>query len=598
MESRQIWEHFLKNESVTKKEDLKEDIITSWYYCKDNNVNPYSGVAKDVLDLSTLEQKRKENEMLLQLARPHIQQLQEFLKGWRYITTITDRDGYILLEQGEKTVSMEANKINFTEGSKWVESEVGTNAIGLALRLKKSISVMGYEHFSVASQQWNCTAAPIFDHNNEVISIFNVSSLYRSINYNYILACVQLAANSISLAWKNQMEQDVKFLKQSEWSDEGISIVCTFNDVICSLPNKLLPAYQEYIGHSITTFSRETNIDVARSQIPIIHKERMIGYRVPITIPEKETSVYFRGIKGTSTAFQKVLDKVKKVAPKGTAVHLFGETGSGKELIAHAVHENSNYANGPFITVNCGAVPESLLESEFFGYESGAFTGANHKGNKGKLEQADGGTLFLDEVEEMPPSMQVLLLRAIQERAITRIGGTETIPLNFRMITASNEDIRELVKQGKFREDLFYRIYVFPITIPPLRERKEDIKYMIQDYLRKSNWFPSWHLRLEKIFMEAEWKGNVRELYNALERCEILYGDEVPTDAAIMELVSILEPVSLKEKNAEDYRFTERIEIEKIKEELIHQTGNVPAAAEELGMSRATLYRKIKKYNL
>lgn len=598
IESRQIWEYFLKNETVTNKKALKEDIITSWHYCKNNDVDPYNGVANDILDTSTLERKQKENELLLQLAKPHIQQLRNFLKGWLYITTITDREGYILLEQGEQTISKEANKIKFSEGSKWVESHVGTNAIGLALRLQKPISVKGYEHFAVASQQWNCTAAPIYDQHSKVIGVFNISSLYKSINYNYILACVQLVANSISLAWKKQVEQDIKLLKQSELNNNEDCILCTFNDVICSLPKRLLPEYKEYIDSPIKNLTQETNINIARSKVPIIWKDRLIGYRVPIKIPEKEKAVYFKGVKGTSSAFQQVLEMVKKVAPRKTSVHLFGESGSGKELVAHAIHDNSNYANGPFLSVNCGAIPEGLMESELFGYEAGAFTGANQKGSKGKLEQADGGTLFLDEVEEMPTSMQVQLLRALQEKTIIRIGGQEPIPLNFRIVTASNEDLRKLVIEGKFREDLFYRIYVFPITIPPLRERKEDIKYMIHDYFRKNNWFPSWHARLEKIFTEATWPGNVRELYNTLERCEILYENEIPTDAALNDLVSTLKSASLAETDEETYSFTEQIEMKKIKEQLIQHGGNVSAAAYKLNMSRATLYRKMKKYNL
>lgn len=598
MESRQVWEQFLKNESVVENYDMKKEIISSWHYCKGNDVNPYDGTANRVLDEATLTKKQKENKLLLQLAKPHITQLQDFLKGWRYITTITDRDGYILLESGERSIRQEANKINFTEGSKWVEGEVGTNAIGLALRLQEPMTVMGYEHYSKASQQWNCTAAPIFGHDGEIIGAFNVSSLYRSINYNYILACVQLAANSISLSWKKQIEQDMDILKQSSWTGEENNIVCLFNDVICSMSKKLYPAYRQFIGKSITTLTQETDVTLVGSHISITYEGRVIGYRIPVSIPEKQATVYFRGVIGTSNVFQTVLNKVKKVTNKATAVHLFGETGSGKELIAQSLHENSLYADGPFLTVNCGAVPENLMASELFGYEHGAFTGASHQGNKGKLEQADGGTLFLDEIEEMPLSMQVLLLRALQDKKITRIGGNKEIPLDFRIITASNEDIRDLVKQGEFREDLFYRIYVFPITIPPLRERKEDIKYMIQQYLRTNNWYPSWQAHLEEVFTEAVWKGNVRELFNALERCEILYREEIPTKKELIELVSVLDPVVSEEEDANSYRFTEKIEMENIKQELIQQAGDVPATAKALAISRATLYRKMKKYKL
>jgi len=578
--------------------DLDEEILASWHFCKSNEVDPYNGVANEILNTSKLKEKVEENELLLQLAKPHIKQLTDFLKGWRYMTTITDQNGYILFEQGERTVSREADKIKFTEGAKWVESHVGTNAIGLALRLQKPISVKGYEHYSKASQQWNCTAAPIFDQNNKVIGVFNISSLYRSINYNYILACVQLAAESISLSWKKQIEQDMEFIRKSKYNQNKDTILCTFNGIICHLPNKLLPEYKSYINHHITNLSKDTNITITNSYIPIFKKERIVGYQVSVNIPEKKKEVYFTGVKGTSSSFQNVLDLVEKVATRKTSVHLFGETGSGKELVAHAIHNNSRYLNGPFLSINCGTIPKSLMESELFGYEAGSFTGAKQQGNKGKIEQANGGTLFLDEVEEMPLSMQVQLLRVLQDKSVTRIGGKNPIQLDFRIITASNEDIRELVKQGKFREDLFYRIYVFPITIPPLRERKEDIKYMIHGYFRKSNWFPSWHHRLEKIFEQAHWKGNVRELFNALKRCEILYDNEIPTDRELEEITSTISSPSSEQDVDETYSFTERLEMEDIKEKLIQAAGNVSEAADHLGISRATLYRKIKKYHL
>lgn len=598
VQSKQVWEYFLENQAVTKDNDLKEEIIASWHFCKNNEVDPYSGVANEILETSVFEQKLKENELLLQLAKPHIKQLTDFLKGWRYMTTVTDRNGYILFEQGERTVSHEANKIKFTEGAKWVESHVGTNAIGLALRLQKPISVKGYEHYSKASQQWNCTAAPIFDQNNEVIGVFNISSLYRSINYNYILACVQLAAESISLSWKKQIEQDIKFIEKNKSNYHEDSVLCTFNGIICQLPNKLLPEYKNYINHHITSIAHETNVTITNSYVPILKENRIVGYQVSVNIPEKKKGIYFKGIRGTSSTFQHVLDLVEKVAPRETSVHLFGETGSGKELIAHAIHDNSHYLNGPFLSINCGAIPESLMESELFGYEAGSFTGANQQGNKGKLEQSNGGTLFLDEIEEMSISMQVQLLRVLEEKSVTRLGGKKAIPLDFRIITASNEDIRELVKSGKFREDLFYRIYVFPVTIPPLRNRQDDIKYMIHDYFRKNNWFPSWHQRLEKIFEKAQWRGNVRELYNALKRCEILYENEVPANHELEELTSTIDSPMLNQDVEETYSFTEQLEIKEIKEKLLHQSGNVSAAADDLGISRATLYRKIKKYHL
>ncbi|KKE77918.1 sigma-54-dependent Fis family transcriptional regulator [Oceanobacillus caeni] len=602
--SKQIWQRFLYEGTIGLKEtNISSEIIESWQFCRNQNVNPYCGKAGKVLDLQSLKRKKKQNQLLLDLAKPHIEQLRDFLKGWRYVTTLTDCDGYILFEEGENTVKHAADKIYFIEGAKWGEKEVGTNAIGLALRLKKPITVKGYEHFSVASQAWNCTAAPIFGQDDNLIGVLNISSLYRSINYNYVLASIKLAADSISLDLKQQVQEDLELLIQPDFNSDQNAIICSTNEVIYSLPTGLSSTYHSLIGCTLSEFIKETDIQLSNLRIPIKNGNRIIGYRIPIEMPFKDSSTLnFKGVKGTSATFQKVLEDVKKVSATDTSVHIYGETGTGKEVISQTIHDNSSRSNGPFLTINCGALPEGLLESELFGYEPGSFTGANNKGYKGKLQQANGGTLFLDEIEEMSSSMQVSLLRALQQREITRIGGTGSIRLNIRIITASNEDIRKLVKEGKFRKDLFYRIYVFPIQIPPLRERKEDIKHFINDYCERERWFPSWIRRLEKIFMQGEWQGNVRELYNALERCKILFTNQTPNDEELLQLVSVLEPTSLSAKSQpkkiENYDVRTQLEIKRMKEALAKYNGRVSRAAEELNISRATLYRKIKKFNL
>ncbi|UUZ91782.1 sigma 54-interacting transcriptional regulator [Paenibacillus sp. P25] len=230
----------------------------------------------------------------------------------------------------------------------------------------------------------------------------------------------------------------------------------------------------------------------------------------------------FRGEAGVSQAFQRTLHELRRVAPTDATVYLLGETGTGKEVIAQSIHENSPRKNGPFVAVNCGAIPKELMESELFGYAEGAFTGARRSGYKGKFEQANHGTLFLDEIGEIPPSMQVALLRVLQERKVTPLGSLKEVPLNIRIIAATHRDLRQLVDEGKFREDLYYRLHVYPINVPPLRERKEDIPYLVRYFCDKLGWNlpltpPFW----ERL-MEYHWPGNIRELMNVLERQHIL----------------------------------------------------------------------------
>lgn len=596
--SKQTWMSFVQEGSLDERK-LSNEIIGSWQLCRQHKVNPFDGVGCKILDQDQLDKKIKENQLLVNLTKQNINPLRRFLNGWRYVTTLTDRDGCILFKTGENKVEQAAEEIFFKEGAKWDEPEVGTNAIGLAKRLKKAITVKGYEHFAVASQKWNCFASPILDQDNELLGVLNISSLSLPINYHYVLSSVQLAADTISLDWKKKIQGDIEYLMRCNFKSENPSIICTTNKIICSLPKELPSRYNRFLGLPLHNLTEE--IHLSEVFIPIMNENRIIGYRIPLKIEKskiKTMTLSFKGVRGTSLNYQHVLDEVEKVAPTNAAVHIFGETGTGKEVIAEAIHANSHRAAGPFIKLNCGAIPEQLLESELFGYESGAFTGANNKGYKGKFEQADGGTLFLDEIGDMPQSMQVALLRVLQQKELTRLGGTNVKKVDVRIITAANLDIRDLVKQGKMRQDLFFRIYIYPITIPPLRERKEDIKSLIENYYQRKDWYPSWHRRLETIFMKGEWRGNIRELHNALERCEILYSNQAPTDEELYQLISSLEIIIPDPSCPQVYDFKDKIEIKEIEKALTKHRGHVSKAAKELNISRATLYRKMKKYQI
>lgn len=234
-----------------------------------------------------------------------------------------------------------------------------------------------------------------------------------------------------------------------------------------------------------------------------------------------------------SEKMDRVMKKIEKLMEFDSTVLLQGESGVGKDLIAQTIHRTGKRADGPFLALNCGAIPEELLESELFGYEKGAFTGADQKGKMGYFEKADGGVLFLDEISELPLRLQVKLLRVLQEREITRIGSTQTIPVDVQIITATNKDLKKLVNEGKFREDLFYRINVIPIVIPPLRERPEDIPLLAYHFLAKLNerYNKNYHLSPEALsLLEAyKWPGNVRELQNLIERFVVFADEDVIT---------------------------------------------------------------------
>ncbi|MGI6308548.1 MAG: sigma-54 interaction domain-containing protein [Dethiobacteria bacterium] len=307
----------------------------------------------------------------------------------------------------------------------------------------------------------------------------------------------------------------------------------------------------------------------------------------------------FANLIGKNSKFLSSVNLAKAAAHSISNVLLVGESGTGKEIFAHAIHNASDRKSGPFLAINCAALPRNLVESELFGYAEGAFTGAKKGGNPGKFELADGGTLFLDEIGELPLEFQAILLRVLQEKLITRIGGKKLIPVDVRIIAATNKNLEEEIKKANFRQDLYYRINVLTINIPPLRERPEDIIILANHFLNKLN------LRLDKkvkhidkevieLFTKYHWPGNARELQNILERSlNIATSDHIST-AVLPEKI-----ISLKQEKSN----TGLVPLEKYEKELIltllnENKGNRTKVAQKMGISRTSLYRKLNKYKI
>ncbi len=316
---------------------------------------------------------------------------------------------------------------------------------------------------------------------------------------------------------------------------------------------------------------------------------------------ELETKIEFELVIGQSPAMQKVLDIVRRVAPTESTVLITGESGTGKELIAREIHRHSSRRRAPFVVVDCGALVETLFESELFGHVKGSFTGA-YETKHGRFEVADGGTIFFDEISNISPNIQAKLLRVIQEREITRIGSNRPIKVDVRILAATNENLADLVKKGKFREDLFYRLNVVPLHLPPLRERKEDIPLLAQHFLQKYNRRAKKNIkgitsRALKSLMEYDWPGNVRELENTIERAVVLArGDMIDLEDLIPHGISA-QP-SYFSPWMPPFRPLAEIEKEYIKAVLKEHKGNKSTAAKILGIDRKTLWAKIKKYKI
>nr|WP_282434564.1 sigma 54-interacting transcriptional regulator [Desulfitobacterium hafniense] len=308
----------------------------------------------------------------------------------------------------------------------------------------------------------------------------------------------------------------------------------------------------------------------------------------------------FKKIITKNNDMQKKLDTAYHVARVDSTVLILGESGVGKELIAQLIHRASHRSEKPFIKINCGAIPANLLESEFFGYEAGSFTGALKEGKKGLFELADGGTLFLDEVGELPLEHQVKVLRAIQEKEILRVGGKKTIKLDIRIIAATNRDLEAMIREKAFREDLYYRLNVVPMTIPPLRQRKEDVIPIALELLARYNTaygYQKWiHPEVMDCLLNYDWPGNIRELENTIERLVVTSMDDCITKDAMAEIKSIdvhPAPNGLTSLKA----FLEKEE-NRLLEEAYRLMGSTRKAAAVLGISQSSMVKKMKKYGI
>jgi sigma-54 dependent transcriptional regulator, acetoin dehydrogenase operon transcriptional activator AcoR len=617
------WKRFV-DEGVLDPARLNKRIMESWYRCKKEQVNPYLNKGQLVLSGDLLNIQREKNAQLMDAAASHLARMSPAIREAGMMALLVDADGYVLSLSGNDKILDEAGKINFVEGVRWTETEVGTNAIGTALQTREAVMINGTEHYSIASHNWSCAATPIFNEDGQTLGVIDVSCPVDH-SHPFMLGMVASIAYAIEreIAIRSS-KRELAFTQQSielaETYGNQLFVVCNQKGVVISasklvrnkVPQSVGMSLNELLlnGYRIETETllhlREHNATMGKC---LFLAEEALYNRNRIFPAFSPKPFYFRGEMGVSESFQDTLKKIKLVTPTGSNVYITGETGTGKELVARAIHENSPRKNGPFIALNCGALPKDLMESELFGYAEGAFTGAKRQGYKGKFEQANHGTIFLDEIGEIPPSMQVALLRVLQERVVVPLGGTKEIPLDIRIITATHRNIAELVNEGTFRQDLFYRLSVYPISVPSLRERKEDLPHLVRHFCQKNNWNIPFTDGLFNRLRDYPWPGNIRELLNILERMHILLSDELANMEQILNLLFPFETIQesgrqsagqLKgiEGTASELRIREKIQRQLMLEALQKTKGNVTAAAKFLDIPRSTFYKRLQKFGL
>src|SRR5438876_440857 len=486
--------------------------------------------------------QRRERLEALGAGAPVLERFGEDLRETQDMLALCDADGYVLATAGHPGLIEEIGEVNLRVGGSWNEQAAGTNGIGTALAEGRTVQVIGAEHYVSAWQRWVCTGAPIrHPITGETIAVIDVTGYKERVQAHTFLA-VQATAALIEQRLLLEFTLDEKLL-------------C---DRLFARANRM-PA--------------DAMLDV------------------------DETSM-FEEIVGTSAPLRAVLARVSRVAPTDSTVLITGETGTGKELVARAIHKGSARSSHPFVSVNCAAIPQALIASGLFGHEKGAFTGALER-HLGRFELADGGTIFLDEVGDLPSDTQLALLRVLQEREFERVGGNRSIRVDVRVIAATNRDLNAAMGAGAFRSDLFYRLNVFPIEMPALRERQEDIPllvaYFVDRYARKAGkTIENIDQRTFEILQGYRWPGNIRELQNVIERSVIICESETFAIDESWLRRETPKPPHPVQPLADDLAAHER---EMIETALAASGGRVSGpsgAAAKLGIPGSTLDSKIK----
>lgn len=625
----QNWESFFVGKQPNMNE-VRSNVHDSWKRCQENNVNPMQKKAPIIVDRKDLHDITQESE-LYQVALPLIDLLSKQIQGTQHLITLSDSKGRIIHLKGENGILSYAEKMNFVIGADWSEASAGTNAIGTAITIKQPLQIWAFEHFCVGVHDWICSASPIVHPvSGEILGVIDLTGP-RELAQAHSLSVVQTYAKLIEMQLIEGVKQKHDVLKEIYQNSKRQQSQCLMivideyfrvvdGDVKCldllgvnswgklwnheemkGLQRKLLNnrLHEEERFHSLPLKIRIQQI---------YHEKEHIGYQLflhPIIDRNSSVAMYadeWQGIVMQSKAMKKVLEKITVVAQTQVPILITGESGTGKELIAKKIHENSTRKDEPFLSINCGAIPKDLIGTELFGYERGTFTGGNPEGKKGLFEKAKGGTLLLDEIGEMPIDLQVHLLRVLQEKEIIRLGGTTPIPIDVRIIAATNRNVQYLIEHELFRLDLYFRLNVVEVHLPPLRERKEDIEKLIEKLLlelaEEHNMpVPSLDKEAYHLFQSYDWPGNVRELRNVLEFA-VLFQEH--NQISVNNLPNNLKKNVFKPEKQlkEALTLFEIKEKDKIKQLLHEESGNISAVARRCGVARTTLYRKMKKFHL
>jgi len=640
-EIKQIWKRYVTGQT-SECPGLRKVIFESWERSKKNRVSFQLTHAPMVYEGEMLEKHKNTLREFIDISLPVMENLYKFVADAGFVIVLSDKDGCILEVIGPEEAKETGKIVNFVPGGQWSEDIAGTNSIGTAIVIDQPIQIRGREHYCLMFHPWSCSAAPIHDPNNRIVGTLTIAGPIDKV-HPHTLGMVVTAVRAIETQMR--LQEALRTLESNnnyktavmESISEGILAIDSqgkithMNNIMARYlgidPHETGKVFVELLDpknkdvydivhnrHIVTDYeidihsrhgrstylltTRPIHGDGVSEGLVLVVSELKRAQRLAQRMSGAEGTLTFSNLIGKNPKFLETVDLARKAAGSISTVLLLGESGTGKEVFAQAIHNGSLRKRGPFVAINCGGIPRELIASELFGYADGAFTGAKRGGKMGKFELAQGGTIFLDEIAEMPLDLQATLLRVLETKTITRVGGNKEIPVDVRIIAATNKDLNEMVSQGKFRHDLFYRLNVFTIKIPPLRERKDDIPllvfHLIENLCVKLKKEPI--VKVDKQVWEAfdnyDWPGNVRELQNVLERVVNVCNDVVLTMEHLpQELLSRKSPPSF-DLPVQSY------EKELIRSLLEKHNRNITRVARELGIARTTLYSKIAKYGL
>ena len=627
--------HGMHNGQIITTQEMKRNIALSFQRSEAMGIDPIKrNKNQEMLSPADLAKRRRDNAELLDVILPQLKEFYDLLSPNDFFIAATDAEGYILHIKGSRQVIAQSAERNCVPGYRWTEADVGTSAIALCLKLKSPIQLIKDEHFCRQAHGLTSSAAPIFGKDNSLIGVLAVSGAWEKA-HPHTLYMISTAARAVEqqlrvLRRNKELASNLNFLDQVIASSKnGLMIVNSDMQIWrvnrrcsqilkhrdlegCHLSVlKGLDVDLDHVqDHPEAWANREARLQIKNQTVNIIYTVQPVAapdgerlgavfffdevkevYKMADTIAGTRAHYTFDSLVGSSPGFLKAVKLARRTAASESTVLIQGETGTGKELFAQAIHNLSDRHTSPFIPINCGAIPSNLLESELFGYVAGTFTGASKTGKPGKFELANTGTLFLDEIGDMPHRMQVKLLRVLQTGEVYRIGADKPVKIDTRIIAATHVDLEQAIRDGRFREDLFYRLNVFPIAIPPLRDRgREDILTLAQLFLNENAAHPpTLGDPVREILTGHHWPGNVRELENCMQRA--IHLCEGPT----------LGPEHLGLSRDRIHKAFQTGTLEEMTRKMIQETlerthHNMALTAKVLGISRATLYRKIAKY--